>query len=33
MSSEAMHIADYKVVEIASQKEREKLMGKAKVFC
>ncbi len=33
MSSEAMHIADYKVVEITSQKERDKLLGKAKVFC
>lgn len=33
MSSEALHMADYKVVEIASQKEREKLIGKAKVFC
>ncbi len=33
MSTEAMHIADYKVIEIASQKEREKLLGKAKVFC
>lgn len=33
MSEEALHMADYKVVEIASQKERDKLLGKAKVFC
>ena len=33
MSSESLHIADCKVVEIASQKERDKLIGKAKVFC
>ncbi len=33
MANEAMHIADYKVSEIASQKEREKLLGKARVFC
>ena len=33
MSNEALHIADYKVAEITSQKEREKLLGKARVFC
>lgn len=33
LSNEALHLADYKVVEITSTKEREKLIGKAKVFC
>jgi hypothetical protein len=33
LSSESVHLADYKVVEITSQKEREKLLGKARVFC
>ena len=33
MANEAMHIADYKVMEITSQKEREKLLAKARVFC
>ncbi|MFA5675141.1 MAG: Rne/Rng family ribonuclease [Christensenellales bacterium] len=33
MANEAMHIADYKVTEIASQKERERLLDKARVFC
>lgn len=33
MANEALHIADYKVTEITSQKDREKLLGKARVFC
>ena len=33
VANEALHIADYKVVEVASQKERERLIGKARVFC
>ncbi len=33
MANDALHIADYKVMEIASQKERERLVGKARVFC
>jgi ribonuclease G len=33
LASESMHLADYRVVEITSQKEREKLLGKARVFC
>ena len=33
LSDEAMHMADYRVVEIASAKERERLIGKVKVFC
>jgi ribonuclease G len=33
LSDEAMHIADYRMTEITSSKERDKLMGKAKVFC
>ena len=33
LSSESVHLADYHVVEITSQKEREKLIGKARVFC
>jgi len=33
MASEATHLSEYKVVEIASAKERDKLIGKAKVFC
>ena len=33
LSDEAMHVAEYKVVEITSQKQRDKLIGKAKVFC
>jgi len=33
LSSESMHLADYRVVEITSHKEREKLLGKARVFC
>jgi len=32
VESEALHISDYRVTEIASAKEREKLIGKAKVF-
>ena len=33
ISSESVHLSDYRVVEITSQKEREKLIGKARVFC
>ena len=33
LASESMHLSDYRVVEITSQKEREKLLGKARVFC
>jgi ribonuclease G len=33
LSSDSVHLADYRVVEITSQKEREKLLGKARVFC
>lgn len=33
LSDPALHVAEYNVVEITSQKDREKLMGKAKVFC
>ena len=33
MASESAHLADYKVVELSSSKERDKLIGKAKVFC
>lgn len=33
LSDEAVHLSDYKVREITSTKEREKLIGKAKVFC
>ncbi len=33
VSDEAVHIADYRVTEITSTKERDKLIGKAKVFC
>lgn len=33
VSDEAVHLSDYKVIEITSTKEREKLIGKARVFC
>ena len=33
LSDETVHLADYKVIEITSTKEREKLIGKARVFC
>ncbi|MDD5018101.1 MAG: ribonuclease E/G, partial [Eubacteriales bacterium] len=33
LSDEAVHHSDYKVVEITSSKQRDKLIGKAKVFC
>lgn len=33
LSDDAMHIADYRMTEITSSKERDKLIGKAKVFC
>ena len=33
ISSGASHIADYKVMEVTSQKQRDKLIGKARVFC
>ena len=33
MSNEASHIADFKVMEVTSQKQRERLIGKARVFC
>jgi ribonuclease G len=33
MANENAHLAEYNVVEIASSKERDKLIGKAKVFC
>jgi len=33
MASESKHLSDYKVVELTSSKERDKLIGKAKVFC
>jgi len=33
LSNEAMHLTEYSVTEITSQKQREKLLGKAKVFC
>ncbi len=33
VSDEAMHISDFRVTEITSTKERDKLIGKAKVFC
>jgi len=33
LSNETMRSDEYKIVEIASAKEREKLIGKAKVFC
>lgn len=33
MANGPMHIAEYKVTEITSQKEADKLLGKAKVFC
>lgn len=33
MASEKAHLADYNVVELSSAKERDKLIGKAKVFC
>ncbi len=33
LSDEAVHLSDYKVREITSSKERDKLIGKAKVFC
>ena len=33
MSDPAVHIADYKVIEITSAKQRDKLIERAKVFC
>ncbi len=33
VSDDSIHIAEFKVTEITSSKEREKLIGKAKVFC
>ncbi len=33
ISSESVHLSDYRVVAVTSQKEREKLIGKARVFC
>jgi ribonuclease G len=33
LCDEAMHIANFRVTEIAGAKERDKLIGKAKVFC
>ena len=33
MASEGAHLSEYKVVELSSSKERDKLIGKAKVFC
>ena len=33
MSNEATHIANYNIMEVTSQKQRERLIGKARVFC
>ena len=33
MQNEAVHLAEYKIMEITSSKERDRLIGKARVFC